>query len=694
MLLLGDQLIRDAGIAVFELVKNAYDADASCCHVTMEKIDQDSDTARIIVEDDGDGMDLKTIRNIWLSPGTRNRLEQRLSPDPAIARTKKFHRLPLGEKGVGRFAVHKLGNRVELVTRAKESDEVVVTIDWTRFDTDEPLDTVPVTVYKRKPSTFSGNRTGTRIEITDLRDRPWTRRRVRALHRAVTSVCSPVEAPESFTASLKLNPDPGEWLSGMISPGEAVKIALFRFRGRIEGDQINYDYEFRPPAGMDRVERRKAKKRVPFPQPSPAGHPDDLAREDERIVNLGSHRIGVVEFDFSVFDRDRQTLAFMPGDSKTLRDFLDLNGGVRVYRDGVRVYDFGESGNDWLDLGGRRVNVPTRRIGNNQIIGTVRLRLDQSQDLIEKTNREGFVENDAYAMFRRAVKFAISQAESERNQDKERIRQAYAKPRQKEPVLGDLESLRGEIESLRLQGTDKDKLRRAIEQIEIQYREVLDRLLTAAGAGLNLAIILHEVDKSIKTLYAAITRGEVGDSLVSRAKHLAELVDSLTWLTRQSGKSHVTAEELIRQCLFAWSFRFERHGIAVTNGIEGKDRSFTIRCNRRLILTALMNLVDNAIYWLGTKSGNRRLYLGTSFESNAKPALVVADNGPGFIDPPDYLTMPFYTRKPDGMGLGLHLAEEIMKLHGGRVAFPETGDIALPKGFDGAVVLLQFAEHP
>src|SRR6266849_3393803 len=91
MLLLGDQLIRDAGIAVFELVKNAYDADASCCHVTMEKIDQDSDTARIIVEDDGDGMDLKTIRNIWLSPGTRNRLEQRLSPDPAIARTKKFH---------------------------------------------------------------------------------------------------------------------------------------------------------------------------------------------------------------------------------------------------------------------------------------------------------------------------------------------------------------------------------------------------------------------------------------------------------------------------------------------------------------------------------------------------------------------------------------------------------------------------
>src|SRR5262245_45147769 len=123
MLLLGDQLIRDAGIAVFELVKNAYDADASHCAVTLHDVHLENDGAQIIVEDDGDGMDAKTIRDVWLSPGTRFRLAQRESADPKVARTKKFHRLPLGEKGLGRFAVHKLGNGVEVVTRAKDSDE-------------------------------------------------------------------------------------------------------------------------------------------------------------------------------------------------------------------------------------------------------------------------------------------------------------------------------------------------------------------------------------------------------------------------------------------------------------------------------------------------------------------------------------------------------------------------------------------
>lgn len=77
MVLLGDQLIRDAGIAVFELVKNAYDAGATSCAITLENVHVESDEARIVVEDNGSGMDVGTIKNVWLSPGTRNRLTQR-----------------------------------------------------------------------------------------------------------------------------------------------------------------------------------------------------------------------------------------------------------------------------------------------------------------------------------------------------------------------------------------------------------------------------------------------------------------------------------------------------------------------------------------------------------------------------------------------------------------------------------------
>ncbi|REJ65356.1 MAG: ATP-binding protein [Planctomycetota bacterium] len=694
MLLLGDQLIRDAGIAVFELVKNAYDADATRCDVRLEHVHEDREDACVVIQDDGEGMSLETINSIWLSPGTRHRLSQRQDSDDKKARTKKFHRLPLGEKGVGRFAVHKLGDQVEMITRAKNSKEVVVTIDWRSFDSDEPLEAVAVQVSARDPQVFTGRKHGTRLSITNLRERPWTRRRVRALHRAATSICSPIAGPGSFEASLTLAPDPGKWLTGLLTPKQVMRAALFRCKGRIHDGKITYNYEFRPPAEMDRVESRKeASVSVPFPQ-LPEGMDDErIAEEDERIILLDSHKIGLIEFDFYVFDRDRTTLALMSGDSKTLTDFLNQNGGVRVYRDGVRVYDFGEPGNDWLDLGGRRVNVPTKRIGNNQIIGVVRLKLDQSQDLIEKTNREGFVENQAYVMFCRAIKFAVKQAESERNHDKERIRRAYTKAKKKEPVLSDLQALSESIDELQLPKDDNEHLKKFIDQIDVQYREVLDRLLTAAGAGLNLSIILHEVDKNIGTLYSLIERGDQTAEVREMAKQLSDMVDTLTWLTRQSGKSKVDISELIDNCLFVWRFRFDRHSITTRNGIEMGDPSFFVRANRRLILTALMNLVDNAIYWLGTKARDRRLYIGTSFELTGKPGIVVADNGPGFSDPFEYLTMPFFTRKPDGMGLGLHLAEEIMKTQSGRLAFPEQGDISLPSEFNGAILLLEFEKE-
>jgi signal transduction histidine kinase len=92
------------------------------------------------------------------------------------------------------------------------------------------------------------------------------------------------------------------------------------------------------------------------------------------------------------------------------------------------------------------------------------------------------------------------------------------------------------------------------------------------------------------------------------------------------------------------------------------------------------------------RTQGRKIYVGTTFEINNHPGFVVADNGAGFQDPADYLTMPFFTRKPDGMGLGLHIADEIMKLHGGRLVFPETGELRIPKGHNGAIAVLQFGD--
>src|SRR5262245_22739934 len=91
--LLGDQLIRDANLAVFELVKNAYDADATKCSVVIEHAD-DPAGARIVVDDDGVGMDEDILRNVWMVIATDFRTLQR----ERGTRTRKFNRYPLGEK--------------------------------------------------------------------------------------------------------------------------------------------------------------------------------------------------------------------------------------------------------------------------------------------------------------------------------------------------------------------------------------------------------------------------------------------------------------------------------------------------------------------------------------------------------------------------------------------------------------------
>src|SRR3954453_10659993 len=89
LVLLGDQLIRDAGVAVFELVKNAYDADAASVAVRLENVES-QEKGRIVVRDDGVGMDWDTVTGVWLEPGTDTRQKQRERGE----RTPRFHRLP------------------------------------------------------------------------------------------------------------------------------------------------------------------------------------------------------------------------------------------------------------------------------------------------------------------------------------------------------------------------------------------------------------------------------------------------------------------------------------------------------------------------------------------------------------------------------------------------------------------------
>jgi signal transduction histidine kinase len=674
--LLGDQLIRDAGIAVFELVKNAYDADASYARVTLDRVSEGSHGS-ITVLDDGVGMDLQTIIDVWLEPGTDYRREQRQREQ----RTRKG-RLPLGEKGVGRFAAHKIGDAITLVTRRSRHPEVVVEFSWRNIGKYRYITEVPVSVITRKPEVFKG-RTGTQIEIRDLHEK-WTREMVRDLARAITSITSPfLDREGDFAPQLQMQSESErDWLDGLLTPRSVRRYALFRATGKMEGSRLSYRYEFKPfPAMADRVAPRQVTR------------PDielvnTVGRQTHKI-DLKKYKIGTVSFEFSIFDLDPQTLALGVADRKGLREFLNTSGGVRVYRDGVRVYDYGEPGNDWLDLGGRRVNVPSLRISNNLIIGAISLDGASSDALIEKTNREGFVDNAAYRVFRDAVRATLVHVENERNVDKTRMRKALANPRLGEPVLSEVAELR-EISSKR----GWREITPYLDRIEKDYVAVRDQLLTSASAGLSLTVVIHEVEKGLKELVRAADK-EAGARVAELARNLAQLVEGLASLVRRSGATRERASSLIDSALLASRLRLAAHGVDVERRVS---TDFTVKASKRLVVATLANLIDNAIYWLDVKYGSgrtskpKRLLLGSTRDLAGGPGIVVADNGPGFLDPPEYLVQPFITRKTDGMGLGLHLADQVMRTQGGRLLFPDRGDIAVGREFSGAVVVLQFLE--
>ncbi len=689
--LLGDELIGSARLAVFELVKNAYDADAN---EVVVRVDLDSDQGpAITVTDDGEGMTLDVLRSVWLVPGDDHRQRQRL----ADRRTPRHLRLPLGEKGLGRFAVHKLGNLITLVTRARDSDECVVKIDWNELIAQPYLDEAPVTIRVSRPRVFDGERTGTRIRIRQLRTTDWSRGEVRRLHNQITSICSPFEEPSGFRATLHV-PGREHWIEDLPDVSEILDRAIWKFSFRIDSGRFDWTYEFRQVPGFNLDGRTVEKPGDSLKLPSRSG--DDRMEKKVTADEGDFEGIGPVTGEFYVYDRDREIRQQMPN-IRLLESYLDETGGVRVYRDGIRVYNYGELGDDWLGLDLRRVNVPTRRISRNIILGAIHLSLKESTGLVEKTNREGFVENESCHQLRRIVLGALGALEAERQIDRERLRRVGGKsddpttPRIEAPIR----ELRREIER---QGV-REKFDGYLVRIENHYQEMRDTLLSAGMSGLNLSVVFHEVERGVRALHHAIPKGVNMEGAARQTQDLIQLLDGFATLLRRGSKKHHSGRELVYAARRNNLLRLRHHRVKfVCPMLEKDDPGFHSRFAFGLVLGALTNLMDNAFYWLRVRwpavslqgdGPERKLYIGLSHDFEAGPAIVVADNGPGFQDDdPGNLVRPFFTRKPEGMGLGLYYANLAMELNGGQLAFPQPGEVEIPNEFDGAAVALIFKE--
>lgn len=705
--LLGDELIGSARLAVFEMVKNAYDADANTVTVSLQLAPQKAinftdkeldvmdvdkkDEPRITVIDDGEGMTLDVLRSVWLVPGDDHRQRERL----ANHRTPRHGRLPLGEKGLGRFAAHKLGNRITLTTRSEGTKEYVVDIDWNELIGRSYLDEAPVTIRQREPEEFLGKKTGTRIEIRELREN-WSRGNVRRLHNQITSLCSPFEEPAGFKAILQI-PGLEDWTADLPDVSEILTRAFWKFSFRLDTARFDWTYEFRKVAALNLEDRTVTKLGERLKLPAKSG--DD--RMERKVVadEETFEGIGPISGVFYVYDRDKEVRRKVPN-IQAITSFLDQAGGVRVYRDGIRVYNYGESGDDWLGLDLRRVNIPTRRISNNIILGAIHLSLKESTGLIEKTNREGFVENIACRELRRIVLGALAALESERQLDKERIRQLTVNP--DDPITAKIDKPIQDLRrALEEQGV-QEEFEEYVVRIEQNYKQMQETYLAAGMSGLNLAVVFHEVEHGVKALHRIISEETSMENAARQARDLVRLLEGFTVLLRRDSTKLHTSRQLARAAERFNKLRFRHHHIQFTCPLlqNGGD-AFRSRFNFSLVAGALNNLVDNALYWLRVKwpdlqeSGElpaRKLYMGLSRDFESGPAIVVADNGPGFEDDPEYLVRPFFTRKPNGMGLGLYYANLAMELNGGQLVFPRRGEVEVPDEFEGAVVALVFKE--
>ena len=674
--LLGEQLIRDANVAVFELVKNAYDADATRCIVSIRH-PADKSQATIEIRDNGSGMDVDILKNVWMVIGTDFRAKQRDDD----RRTPLFHRYPLGEKGLGRLSVHKLGNKINLVTRVQGGEELSLELDWDRLGSSSDLNTAVVRLEHHDASVFQGEEHGTFLQVGPPLPESWSRGELRRLYRAVNSLCSPYKGPTDFEVKFDV-PDQQDWLSGLFTAEDVNACALYYVKGSFEGRKARFEYTFTPPTQLrGQLVGRDA-------------NVEDITlawkrgTQTDEPLDLSKYQVGKVEFEFRLFDGDTRVLQSITDDVKGLREYLDENGGIRIYREGIRVYDFGEPGNDWLNLDLRRVNIPTARTSNNQILGILSLEGTASTDLREKSNREGFIENRAFEAFRAAVLSVLTQIEAEKGKDQSRVRAVLGKSTGQR-VFTRLSDLRAAL-------ADKGVLPQVeaeLKKVETEMEIYQNQLLHAAVPGLSMGMMLHGAEKILEELREAV-RTEAGSrkgrELVDR---LYRAMRPITNLLKNPGLATTSASNLIKEAMFSTELRLKRHKIKRIVDSELGCPDFKVECSKQMLVAAITNLIDNSIHWLRIKNPlEKKIYIGLSTEIEGGPAIVVADNGPGFqADSPDDLITPFFTRRNDSMGLGLYIVSEVMRVNKGNIIFPAHGDVDLPDGLDGAVVALQFS---
>jgi hypothetical protein len=714
--LLGEELIKSPIMAIYELVKNSYDADSNEVVVSFKNIENTED-ALIAIEDNGTGLTSAIIENIWLEPGTDHRKPIDENGNRIINRSPIYDRVPMGEKGVGRFAVHKLGNTIKLVTRPANvikctngeykkyvlDYEITLKIDWVAFSQSKYLEEIPITWQTETDKTkfHFKNDSGTLIEVSALKE-PWSRRMARSLKRNVVSMLSPKNKESEFKISLKFD---NQWLADFPDANQILNVAPYKYTALLDDEfNLTVDYEFSFALNSEFGKRKidgvteNIKGRLIPALRKELEDEEQLPKDkvDSFIANFIENKnpFGNILLELYSYDLDPATLRNYTYDSKTLKNVLKQHYGIKVFKNDMRVFNYGEPGNDWLELDIKRIQ-NKEWFSNNQNIGFIYLDSENSTSLVEKTNREGFIENDVYKIFYKSIIAILNDFKIERLKDRN-VWLSHIEPAPKAKTYQDQTSLFKEL----IDSTDfteneqKEKLKKEVDVLQKDFETKKETLLIPAGVGMTASVALHEIEKLVPRMRESVNsepfKKEVSQEQVDE---LEDYVQGILSVLRKGGNKPIQLKQSIEKAISNYGFKFKSRDIDITTDFDESIGNIT--CDKRYFITMIMNIIDNSIYWLDTVyKNNKGIYLKTYLENDI-PTIIIVDNGPGFKDDINEVVMPFFTRKEDGIGIGLYLIDTIMMKYGKLEISDnqELEDLNIPDCFRGAAVKLTFNKN-
>ncbi len=672
--LLGRELITDRITALFELVKNSYDANAENVSVYFEEVNPRSDKSKIVIKDDGIGMSFNDVKNKWMVIGTSSKRKSRLSPPP-------HNRKVVGKKGVGRFAVDKLGAKLLLKTTQKGSSELLcLETDWSEY---EALETQQLKLD------FSGENK----YFTDIENKYWTEE-INKEASGTTLEISMINDTWSENDIIRSNKE----LAKLISPSKSLKYPF-----NIIIDAPLYEGFNNHTVKSAAIENATLKVELTYDLES--GEQEILSVKDGELVKIKVPKrdCGLVGMTLYYFDQ--------PSKNKFKKSSFGAEiDGLKVYRDGIIATPFAEyavSQNEQKDLLGidkRRYSGFFDKLSTRDLLGTIEISDELNPNIIDATNRQSFVENDAWKELKLFVIEQISKIEKylkeNKNKAKERTKSEFK-------VAGD------EISNLRKQlNTVKEKAEsQEVKQTIINVEKELAKTQATVKKSLADYQSLEEEKKQQENLFFSlvslqtyasmlshITRTSIGKikgeaefiykwipdpkfndeykpiagNIFSEMCHLENAVEFLLQYAKDDQKlEEIKVKESLHR-IFDEIYKpeFDKNNIKATLEI---NKDLIINYNIKAFEDIFGNLISNSIKFVSDNEGEKLIKCSAIVE-NDKFIIYFSDNGNGIKEEDHFRIFDvFYTTTAEqgGAGLGLFIVKSRLEALKGKIEVVE-----------------------